>query len=367
MKIELDILPVTNWGNNLKTPIVISGPCSAESEEQVMETVKGIAQHAPQVNVIRAGIWKPRTRPGTFEGIGMEGLSWLTNAGKTVGLPVATEIANATHAEQALKAGVQILWIGARTTVNPFGMQEIADALKGVDVPVLVKNPINPDLELWIGGLERINKAGIKKLGAIHRGFSTTIKSEYRNKPQWELALEIRRRIPNLPLICDPSHICGTRDLIPAVAQKAMDLDYDGLMIEAHRNPDVALSDAKQQVTPAVLGQILSNLVIRDRTTSDPFVMNKLEELRDLIDSIDKDLLNLFAKRMEVAKEIGQYKKDNNITILQSGRWQDVVQNSVKEGAKKGLSQEFIESYLQAVHGESIRIQNEIMNTTEAI
>lgn len=363
----LDLIPVEKWGYNLKAPIIISGPCSAESADQVMETVLDIAKYAPQVSVIRAGIWKPRTRPGTFEGIGLEGLSWLTEAGKAVGKPVATEIANAQHAEQALKAGVQILWIGARSTVNPFGMQEIADALKGVDVPVFVKNPINPDLELWIGGMERLNKAGIKKLGAIHRGFSTTIKSEYRNKPQWELALELRRRIPNLPMICDPSHICGTREFIQQVAQKSMDLDYDGLMIEAHRDPSVALSDAKQQVTPEELGRILNTLVIRDRTTSDPFVLNKMEELRDMIDSIDKDLLNLIAKRMEVAKEIGQYKRDNNITILQSNRWQDVVQNSVEEGKKKGLSQDFVETYLQSIHGESIRIQNEVMNNAEVV
>jgi chorismate mutase len=364
MSIDLDLIPVENWGYNLKAPIIISGPCSAESPEQVMETVQSISKF-PQVSIIRAGIWKPRTRPNSFEGIGAEGLSWLTDAGKAVGKPVATEIANAKHLEDALKAGVQILWIGARTTVNPFGMQEIADALKGVDVPVFVKNPINPDLELWIGGLERLNKAGVKKLGAIHRGFSTSIKSEYRNKPQWELALELRRQIPNLPLICDPSHICGTRDYIQQVAQKAMDLDYDGLMIEAHRNPAVALSDAKQQVLPEELGRILNSLVLRDRTTNDPFVLNKMEQLRDLIDSIDKDLLHLIAKRMEIAKEIGQYKKDNNITILQSMRWQDLVKDRIEEGKKKGLSEDFIDTYLQAIHGESIRIQNDVMNKQE--
>lgn len=362
MKIEMDLIPMENWGFNLKAPVIISGPCSAESEEQVMETVLGVAKN-PKVSIIRAGIWKPRTRPGTFEGIGEEGLAWLTNAGKAVGKPVATEIANATHLEQALKAGIDIIWIGARTTVNPFGMQEIADALKGVDIPVFVKNPINPDLELWIGGMERLNKAGIKKLGAIHRGFSTMIKSEYRNKPMWELALELRRKLPNLPMICDPSHICGTREYIQEVAQKAMDLDYDGLMIESHRNPAVALSDAKQQVVPAELDRILNALVIRDRSTNDPFVLNKLEELRDMIDSIDKDLLNIIAKRMEVAKEIGQYKRDNNITILQSNRWQDLVKDRVKEGEKKGLSEEFLSTYLQSIHGESIRIQNEVMNS----
>lgn len=365
MKIDFDLIPVEKWGYNLKAPIIISGPCSAESASQVMNTVESIAKYAPQVSIIRAGIWKPRTRPGTFEGIGREGLSWLTEAGKKVNKPVATEIANAAHLEQALKAGVQIVWIGARTTVNPFGMQEIADALKGVDIPVFVKNPINPDLELWIGGIERLNKAGVQKLGVIHRGFSTTIKSEYRNKPSWELALELRRRIPTIPMICDPSHICGTREYIQEVAQKAMDLDYDGLMIEAHENPEVALSDAKQQVTPEKLGSILSSLVIRDRATNDPFVLNKLEELRDVIDSIDKDLINLIAKRMEVAREIGQYKRENHITILQSGRWQDLVQDRLAEGMKKGLSEDFLNSYLQSIHGESIRIQNEIMNKEE--
>ncbi|MDX2188945.1 MAG: chorismate mutase [Bacteroidota bacterium] len=361
MTIDLNILPLEQWGYSLKSPVIISGPCSAESPEQVMETVVNVAKNK-KVSVIRAGIWKPRTRPGTFEGIGMEGLSWLTDAGKAVGLPVATEIANATHLEQALKAGVQILWIGARTTVNPFGMQEIADALKGIDVPVFVKNPINPDLELWIGGLERLNKAGITRLGAIHRGFSTTIKSEYRNKPMWELALELRRRIPNLPMICDPSHICGTTEYIQFVAQKAMDLDYDGLMIESHINPKVALSDAKQQVTPDVLNDILNSLVIRDRVSTDPVFINKLEELRDVIDSLDKDIVSLISKRMEIAKEIGTYKKDNNITILQSDRWQDIMETRIKEAKNKGLSEEFMETFLTAIHGESIRQQNEIMN-----
>ncbi|MDX2195522.1 MAG: bifunctional 3-deoxy-7-phosphoheptulonate synthase/chorismate mutase type II [Cytophagales bacterium] len=360
MKVDLQILPIEKWGYNFKKPLIISGPCSAETPEQVMQTVKGVARF--NVSVIRAGIWKPRTRPGTFEGIGIEGLSWLTDAGKAVGKPVATEIANAKHLEDALKAGVQIVWIGARTTVNPFGMQEIADALKGVDIPVFVKNPINPDLELWIGGLERLNKAGITKLGAIHRGFSTTIKSEYRNKPQWELAIELRRRIPNLPMICDPSHICGTTEYLYEVSQKAMDLNYDGLMIESHINPKVALSDAKQQVTPDELGDILNSLVYRHQNTSDPIVQNKLDELRDIIDTIDKDIVSLIAKRMSVSKEIGQYKKDNNITILQSGRWQDIVNTRIQEGVGKGLSDDFMTTLLTAIHGESIRHQNEVMN-----
>lgn len=360
----MDIIPVKDWGFNFKcnSPLIISGPCSAESPEQVMESAKGVAKHK-MVSVLRAGIWKPRTRPNTFEGIGIEGLSWLKDAGRETGLPVATEIANAKHLEEALKAGVDILWIGARTTVNPFGMQEIADALKGVDVPVIVKNPINPDLELWVGGLERIHNSGIKKLAAIHRGFSSYVKSEYRNKPMWELALELRRMIPNLPIICDPSHICGTTEYILPVAQKAMDLNYDGLMIESHINPKVALSDAKQQVTPAHLAEILDNLVIRSSDSTDPFFVNKLEQLRDQIDSLDKDIINLFAKRMGIAKEIGQYKKENNITILQSGRWENIMKTRLDEGLKKGLSEEFLVNLLNNIHSESIRYQNEAMNS----
>jgi len=365
MNIELDITPLKDWGFNFKNPLVISGPCSAETPEQVMETVKGVAKH-PLVSVIRAGIWKPRTRPNSFEGIGVEGLSWLVDAGKEVGLPVATEIANAKHAEEALKAGVDILWIGARSTVNPFGMQEIADALQGIDVPVIVKNPINPDLELWIGGMERIHKAGIKKLAAIHRGFSSYVKSEYRNKPQWEIALELRRKLPNLPIICDPSHICGTTEFLLQVSQKAMDLNFDGLMIESHINPKVALSDAKQQVTPTELYALLDALVLRNTSTDNPFFLNKLDELRDVIDSIDKDVISLFAKRMGIAREIGQYKKENNITIFQSDRWENIIKSRISEGTDKGLSEDFMESLLNNIHSESIRSQTETMNKVEA-
>jgi chorismate mutase len=356
---NLNITPLKDWGFNFKKPLIISGPCSCETEDQMMETAKRLADKG--VDVLRAGIWKPRTRPGMFEGIGKEGLKWLVNAGKEIGKPVAVEVATAQHVQDCLELGVDILWLGARTTVNPFSVQEIADALVGVDIPVLVKNPINPDLQLWLGAMERVNKAGINRLGAIHRGFSSYEKSKYRNKPMWELPVEMRRLFPEMAIIVDPSHICGGRELIPSVSQKALDLDFDGLMIESHRDPDNAWSDASQQVTPERLGEILENLVIR-HSQLDNFEENKLDALRAKIDRIDNYLLEIMGERMEIARSIGEFKRDNGITILQSNRWDEIVNDRIAKGSKKELTEDFVKELFEAVHQESIRHQTKVMN-----
>ncbi len=355
-----DISLLKDWGLRNERPILIAGPCSVETPEQVMETAMGLK--GTNIDVLRGGIWKPRTRPNSFEGVGREGLPWLKDAGRTLGVPVTTEVANAIHVYEALRAGIDILWIGARTSVNPFAVQEIADALRGVDIPVLVKNPINPDLKLWIGALERINAAGINKVGAIHRGFSTYGHSKYRNKPHWEIPIELKRQIPNLPIIIDPSHITGRRDLIEPVSQKSLDLDFNGLMIESHCNPDKALSDAKQQITPAVLQEIKERLVLRDNQTDNKVFLDKLDELRDNIDGIDKELLAVLAKRMKVCEEIGVCKKENNITILQKDRWDRVVNNRMEAGAESGLTEEFLKDLFASIHKESIRRQTSVMN-----
>ena len=356
----MDIQQIEDWGLGLQTPLVISGPCSAESPEQVMETAKGVAQHG--VGILRAGIWKPRTRPNSFEGVGAVGLKWLKAAGKETGIPVCTEVANVKHVYEALRAGVDIMWIGARTTTNPFAVQEIADALDGVDVPVMVKNPISPDLKLWIGAMERLLNAGIKKIAAIHRGFAYYGESKYRNKPQWEIPIELKRLYPNLQVICDPSHICGRRDILAAVSQKAYDLNFDGLMLESHPNPDKALSDAKQQVTPAGLGDILNNLVRRDPKGHNQQELNRLESFREIIDDMDYKLINTLADRMQVVEEIGRYKKEKNITILQADRWNEIIRDRVQHGVPKGLSEDLLTQILQLVHKESIRHQTQIMN-----
>ena len=312
--------------------------------------------------MLRAGIWKPRTRPGTFEGVGEIGLLWMNEAKKQTGLPITTEVANASHVEIALKHDVDVLWIGARTTVNPFSVQEIADALKGVDIPVMVKNPINPDFELWIGAMQRINQAGIKKIGAIHRGFSSFEKSPFRNIPKWEMAIELKRLYPELPIICDPSHICGARDLIPFISQKAVDLDMTGLMIESHINPSVALSDAKQQVTPEILEKIVSELIIRESNRENPEAQDALAEHRSAIDELDEELIGKLAARMGVAKKIGEYKRDNNLTILQVKRWDSIINRRLAMAEAMGLSPEFMTKLLQLIHKESIRTQTEVMN-----
>lgn len=360
MKLDLNIADKSTWLSE-KSPVIISGPCSVESEEQVMQTAEEIAKTG-KVSILRGGIWKPRTRPNSFEGVGEEGLKWLKNAGLKVGLPVATEVANADHVEACLKNDIDVLWIGARTTVNPFSVQEIADALKGVDIPVIVKNPITPDINLWIGALERINAAGISKIAALHRGFSSFHKSSYRNLPMWEIPIELRMMCPNLPLFCDPSHIAGDKELISYVSQKALDLDMEGLMLESHINPTVAKSDAQQQLTPTELSQLLSQLVIREKDAGNADFINKLEQLRSVIDDLDEELINKFASRMEIIEKIGAYKSENNVTILQLDRWEKILKNRAFLAEKVGLSDSFIKKMLEIIHQESIRVQTKIMN-----
>ncbi|PCJ28819.1 MAG: 3-deoxy-7-phosphoheptulonate synthase [Flavobacteriales bacterium] len=360
MKLHLNIADKDSWLSN-KIPCVISGPCSVESEEQVIQTAKEITK-ANQVSILRGGIWKPRTRPNSFEGVGADGLKWLKNAGIEVGLPVATEVANAQHVDECLKNNIDMLWIGARTTVNPFSVQEIADALKGVDIPVFVKNPITPDINLWVGALERINAAGINKLAAIHRGFSSFDKSSYRNTPMWEIPIELKLMCPKIPLFCDPSHITGDKELIPYIAQKAMDLDMEGLMIESHINPKEAKSDAKQQLTPTELELLLSKLVIREKHSESEDFINKLEQLRSVIDALDEELINKFSSRMAIIEKIGEYKYKNNVTILQLERWERILANRTFLAEKVGLSDDFIKKMLEIIHQESIRIQTKVMN-----
>lgn len=352
----LKLEPLRLPSDNNERPIVIAGPCSAESEEQVMTTAKQLADKG--CRMFRAGVWKPRTKPGGFEGQGEVALPWLQNVKKTTGMLVATEVATPEHVELALKYGIDILWVGARTSANPFAMQALADSLKGVDVPVLVKNPVNPDLELWIGALERINQAGITRLAAIHRGFSSYDKKIYRNLPMWQIPIELRRRYPSLPILCDPSHIGGTRELIAPLCQQAMDLGFDGLIVESHCSPDNAWSDAKQQVTPDVLDYILSLLVIRDEKVT----TEGIHALRKQIDELDNQLIELLAKRMRVCREIGQYKKEHNMTVLQTSRYNEILDKRGAQGVLCGMSSEFIRSVFEEVHEESVRQQIEIIN-----
>lgn len=362
MSSELKTIPMREWfAQPLERPIVISGPCSAESEEQVMNTARELAATG-KVDLLRAGIWKPRTRPNSFEGVGEVGLKWLVDAAQEIGVPSTTEVANAQHAEAALKAGVDVLWLGARTTVNPFSVQEIADALKGTDVPVMVKNPINPDLQLWIGAMERIYNAGIRKLAAIHRGFSSFEKTPFRNAPKWEMPIELKTMYPELDIICDPSHIAGNRELLGMIAQKAIDLDMAGVMIESHIQPSVALSDAKQQVKPADLDRILSELTIRQSTGGNAMFRSQLDELRQSIDQLDEEIIQKLSARMEIAEKIGEYKRDNDVTILQVNRWDEVVKKRTGMGKVMGLNEDFMHKLLQLMHKESIRRQTSIMN-----
>lgn len=362
MKLNLNIQPLNTWINKEgKQPLLIAGPCSAETEDQLVATAHLLAKTG-KVSALRAGIWKPRTRPGEFEGIGSIGLEWLKRAKAETGLPTAVEVATAKHVEEALAAGVDILWVGARSTANPFTVQEIADALKGVDVPVMVKNPVNPDLSLWVGALERINNAGITKLAAIHRGFSSYEKSAFRNEPMWDVAISLKTLVPELPIINDPSHITGNRDLIGYISQKAIDLDMQGLMIESHIDPTVAWTDAKQQVTPAALSDIIDNLALRKAEVKNTEVKDKLAELRSQIDKIDDLIIQKVAERMTIAEQIGKYKKDNNITILQVNRWEEILKKTTDYGKALKLSPEFTEKLLELVHTESIRRQGLILN-----
>ena len=348
---------IGRWFCSPDTLLVISGPCSVESREQLLATA-GELYATGKAHVLRGGIWKPRTRPDSFEGVGEEGLIWMMEARERFGMPVMIEVALPEHVELALKYGVDMLWIGARTTANPFAMQALADSLRGADVPVLVKNPVNPDLELWIGGMERINQAGIKKMAAIHRGFSSYDKKIYRNLPMWQIPIELRRRIPNLPIICDPSHIGGRRELVAPLCQQAMDLGFDGLMVESHCDPDCAWSDAKQQVTPDVLTYILSLLQVRSETVT----TEGISQLRQQIDELDNQLMELLSKRMRVCREIGQYKKEHNMTVLQSARYNEILEKRGAQGTLCGMDADFVAHVYELIHGESVRQQIDIIN-----
>jgi len=357
-----EITPLEEWNLDIdnKTPFVIAGPCSAETEEQTIATAKQLKKGG--VNIFRAGIWKPRTRPNCFEGVGSKGLKWLDKVKEETGMLISTEVASVSHLEEVLKHNIDMIWIGARTTANPFAIQEIADALHGYDIPVFIKNPVNPDLELWIGAIERISQAGIKRIGAIHRGFSSYANTKYRNIPQWQIPIELKQTIKDLPILCDPSHITGDRKLIKEVSQEALDLNYDGLIIESHINPTKALSDSKQQITPNELFTLLNELVIRDIQSSDTNINTVLSELRLQIDSLDKNLLETLEQRIKITEDIGQYKKDNNITILQQDRWSSILNKAIARGHSMNLSEDFITKIFKAIHQESINKQTRIMN-----
>jgi chorismate mutase len=342
-----------------KKGLVIAGPCSAENEQQLLRTASELA-HIGKVDILRAGIWKPRTNPGGFEGAGTKGLSWLLKAKQLTGLKTAVEVATAKHVEDALSFDVDVLWIGARTTVNPFSVQQIADALKGVNVPVLIKNPVNPDIKLWVGAVERLRKSGVVDIGLIHRGFTSYGNTEYRNVPMWQIPIEMKRLFPELPMICDPSHICGNRSGLLSVSQKSVDLDYDGLIIESHFDPDSALTDKNQQISPEQLNDLLGKLEYKNASTEEELFLKDLENLREQINHLDEELISLISNRMKVASQIGEIKKKSKITVLQSNRYNEILDRAINKGNQVGLSEDFIKSYLEAIHIESIRIQNAI-------
>lgn len=352
-----NLRPIAAGDSEFAKPIIISGPCSAETPEQVLDTARRLARAG--VKIFRAGIWKPRTKPGGFEGIGVPALEWMQKVKEDTGMFTAVEVANRSHVEAALEHGIDILWIGARTSGNPFAMQEIADAMTASpDTPVLVKNPMNPDLELWIGALERLYNAGVHRLGAIHRGFSVYGKHLYRNQPQWRIPLELRRRMPDLPIICDPSHMGGKRELVASLSQQALDMGFDGLIIESHCNPDCAWSDKDQQLTPEVLSVILDNLVYRDA----PVPNENLVQLRRQIDQLDNELLEILDRRMNVSREIGRYKKEHSMPVVQAGRYGDIMNTRVRAAVNLGMSEDFMRTVLSAIHEESVRQQIELIN-----
>ena len=363
---KLELEPLYDWGMFTEPrPSVVAGPCSAESEEQVMETAKGLKELG--INVYRAGIWKPRTHPGSFEGVGAPGLKWMQSAKKEYGLKIATEVASEKHVFECLKYGVDLVWLGARTTANPFLVQEIADALKDTDIPVLVKNPVNPDIDLWIGALERLNRAGIKKLGVIHRGFSTVDKIKYRNDPQWQMAIELRSRYPELPFFVDPSHMAGCKDYIRELSQRSLDLGFEGLMIESHCNPACALSDAKQQLTPAELSDLLYNqITVRDSDSDAKEWKDNIDQLRAKIDILDENLLYTLGARMKVSKQIGEYKKNNNISILQTSRWDAILAKVIAKGEEYGLPEKFLADVFSAIHEASVEVQNQVISGNQS-
>lgn len=360
MERRLEITPLSQW--NLfpeGQPLVIAGPCSAESEIQVMETARRIKTLG--VNVFRAGIWKPRTHPNTFEGVGTPGLKWMQRVKNELGMKVCTEVASERHVFDCLKYGVDMVWLGARTTANPFLVQEIAEALRDVDIPVLVKNPVSPDLDLWIGALERLNQAGIRKIGVIHRGFSTFDKIKYRNSPEWQIVIELRSRYPQLPFFCDPSHMAGCTEYIEEISQRSLDLGLDGLMIETHCDPSCALSDARQQLTPEALGLMLGQLVVRKSDSDSPEYKENIDQLRAKIDVIDESILYTLASRMKISRQIGEYKKKNNIAILQTSRWDSLLEKVIAKGAEYGLSEKFVTTLFNAIHDASVSEQNAIL------
>ena len=359
---ELNLVPVSEWGFfTLPRPMIVAGPCSAESEEQVLESARGLA--ALGIHVFRAGIWKPRTHPGCFEGVGAEGLPWLRRVQQETGMKVCTEVAGEKHVRACLDAGVNMVWIGARTSANPFLMQEIADALKGTDLPVLVKNPVNPDIDLWIGALERLNRAGIRKIGVIHRGFSSAQKLKYRNDPGWGTAIELRTRFPQLPFFADPSHMGGDRAYLLELSQRALDLGLDGLMLEVHCNPSCALSDARQQLTPDQLKELLDQIVVRDADTDSSSYKENIEQLRAQIDIIDENLLFLLQSRMNVSRHIGEYKKEHNIAIVQARRWDSLLAEAVEKAKSYGLTEDFIKEVFNAIHTASVKVQDEVLSS----
>lgn len=366
MKPELAVEPLESWIKTDGKPLVIAGPCSAETEEQVIETARQL-KALGAVHAIRAGVWKPRTRPGSFEGMGEAALTWIQRAKAETGLPFAVEVATPEHVELALKYGVDILWIGARTTVNPFNVQELADSLRGVDVPVLIKNPVNPDLALWIGAFERIAGAGITKLGAIHRGFSTGEASKYRNIPMWQIAIELKSTFPQLPIIGDPSHMAGKRAYLYELAQTALDLNYDGLIVESHIDPDNAWSDAAQQLTPMAFGEMLDHLHIRQVRSENIEFQSVLEQVRTKIDSVDRQLVEMLAARMALVEKLAEYKRDNNVTLFQPDRWKEILKSRTELATKLNLYPELVEEIYKIIHMESIRKQTEVMNNSPAV
>lgn len=360
MKANLNVSPLESWVKTDGKPLIIAGPCSAETEEQVLETAEGIARNG-YAHIYRAGVWKPRTRPGSFEGKGEEALPWLQKVKAQTGLKTAVEVATPQHVELALKYGIDVLWIGARTTVNPFNVQDLADALKGVDVPVLIKNPVNPDLALWVGAFERIAGAGIIKLGAIHRGFSNAQETKYRNSPMWQIAVEFKTHFPAIPMIGDPSHMAGKRAYLAELTQRAMDLNYDGLIIESHRNPEEAWSDAAQQLTPDALGEMLNSTEFRKATYGTDF-QSELDRLRARLDNLDRELMEVLASRMAVVEQLGEYKRDNNVAVLQLDRWKHVHESRAEWAKSLNLYPEVVEELFKLIHMESIRKQTEVMN-----
>ncbi|HSH19935.1 MAG TPA: chorismate mutase [Draconibacterium sp.] len=361
MTLKLEINPIKTWLSKLDNPLLISGPCSLESEKQAMDTAKLLAKDK-RVFVYRGGVWKPRTRPGSFEGVGSIGLKWLQMVKQETGLPVGTEVANAQHTEEALKAGLDVIWIGARSTASPFVVQEIADVVKGSNAVVMVKNPVNPDVQLWMGAVERIHQAGIKNIVAIHRGFTPFSETKYRNYPNWQTVIELRQLLPNLPIICDPSHIAGKREFLYEISQKAFDMGMEGLMLESHIDPSCAMSDAAQQLTPADLAKLLDRLVIRHENADNPDFETQLDVLRNRIDAIDAELLETLSSRVAIVKKIGQYKKDNNVTALQINRWTKLMEDRVNIGKKLELNETFVKILFQLIHEDSVRMQTEIMD-----